>query len=348
VRTAPTPQPVADLAATQKGNDVVLTFTLPKQTINQRPLEQPVTIMIYRDFEPSSANAAQNRPAMPSNPTLLATIPAAMVNNYAVQGRVRYSDSLRAEDFAKDSGMLAIYAVRTSVSKKAASPNSNVADVRVEPAADPITDLKAEVTRTGVVLSWSAPGKTFLPAAAVIVSYRIYRGETTRENSNAPPTLTKIGETESPPFADTQAQFGENYVYSVRSVAQNAGENVESADSNLLAITPKDVFPPAAPQGLVAAAVPAQGDTPAHLELSWEISPEPDVAGYNIYRTDQPGQAGVRLNTELLLTPAFRDMNVQPGRVYYYSVTAVDRAGNESSQSAVVSGTVATESQKTQ
>ena len=36
------------------------------------------------------------------------------------------------------------------------------------------------------------------------------------------------------------------------------------------------------------------------------------------------------LNTDLLLTPAFRDMNVQPGHRYFYTVTAVDRAGNES------------------
>lgn len=340
MRTAATPQAVTDLAAVKEGNDVVLTFTLPKETLNHRPLEQPLALMIYRDFEPSSAGAGQNRPTMPANPPLLATIPAAMVNNYSSEGHARYSDSLRAEDFANHSGMLAVYAVRSSISKKASSPNSNTADVRVEPAANPIMDLKTEVTRTGVVLSWSVPGKTFLPPAALLVSYRIYRGEARAENSNAAPALTKIGETESPSFTDAQAQFDESYVYSVRSVAQNAGEEVESADSNLAAITPKDVFPPGAPQGLVVAAVPAQGDTPAHLELSWEISPEPDIAGYNIYRGDQPGQAGVRLNTELLLTPAFRDMNVRLGQTYFFRVTAVDRAGNESSESAVVSGTV--------
>jgi len=47
----------------------------------------------------------------------------------------------------------------------------------------------------------------------------------------------------------------------------------------------------------------------------------------------------------LLLTPAFRDMNVQPGRRYFYTVTAVDRSGNESPVSEAVAGSVPAENQ---
>lgn len=87
-------------------------------------------------------------------------------------------------------------------------------------------------------------------------------------------------------------------------------------------------------------AVPAESETPAHLELSWAINSETDIAGYNVYRSEQEGTPGTRLNTEVLLTPAFRDMNAVPGRLYFYSVTAVDRTGNESAASAAVSGSV--------
>ena len=85
----------------------------------------------------------------------------------------------------------------------------------------------------------------------------------------------------------------------------------------------------------------------AHLELSWAINPETDIAGYNVYRSDQADNLRNRLNTELLRTPAFRDMNVLPGHRYFYSVTAVDHAGNESPSSAVVSGGLPAESQAT-
>ena len=93
--------------------------------------------------------------------------------------------------------------------------------------------------------------------------------------------------------------------------------------------------------------VPAQGGTPARLELSWDISEETDIAGYNVYQSDQAGNQGQRVNTELLLTPAFRDMNVLPGHRYFYTVTAADRSGNESPSSAPVSGGVPAEGQPT-
>ena len=47
---------------------------------------------------------------------------------------------------------------------------------------------------------------------------------------------------------------------------------------------------------------------------------------------ERPGEV---LTRELLPTPAYRDAAVQSGRKYWYLVTAVDRAGNESPASAV-------------
>jgi fibronectin type 3 domain-containing protein len=106
-------------------------------------------------------------------------------------------------------------------------------------------------------------------------------------------------------------------------------------------VTPRDTFPPAAPQGLVVILVPATPGTAAHLELSWGISPETDLAGYHVYRSEQEitgaSGRGERLNRELLLSPTFRDMSVLPGRHYTYRVTAVDRAGNESPLSTAAS-----------
>jgi len=142
--------------------------------------------------------------------------------------------------------------------------------------------------------------------------------------------------TPSAGYRDTQFQFGLTYVYSVRSVAQFESESVESADSKLVVVSPRDVFPPAPPQDLVAVVVPATAQAPAHIELSWSISPEPDIAGYNIYRSEAGGAPRQRLNPGLLLPPVFHDMSTVPGRSYTYTVTAVSRAGNESEPSVAV------------
>lgn len=350
-RKAPTPQAVNDLTAIRSGNDVTLSFTLPNEAMDRRPLGTPLTIEIYRDFE--SPPAAGGKPLQaPTNPTLRVTIPASMVDRYSDQGRVRYSDALSGEDFAQYAGSVAVYVVRTFASPKKSSANSNAAAVGVQPAPQAIDDLKADVTSSAIVLAWTPP-KPLADAAPTIAGYRLYRAEAapgaTADNPQLKSPLARVGETspDSESFRDAQFSFGATYVYSVRSFSQYAAEALESTDSNLVVLTPRDTFPPAAPQGLIAVLVPAQGNVLPHIELSWGISPETDLAGYNVYRTEQAGVQPTRLNAELLLTPAFRDMNVQHGRVYFYTVTAVDSSGNESSSSAAVSGDVPADSHPT-
>ena len=352
-RKPPTPNPVTDLATTQSGNDVILTFTLPHDSVEKREILKPLSVNVYRNFEsvpPANAPAA----AAPAYPTLLLTIPPAMVDRYMVQGRVRFLDSLHAEDFASG-GREAVYLVRTFVSPRKLSANSNAAALTVYPPANTITDLKTEFSRSGVTLSWTPPDKTLTGTTPSIAFYRVYRAEIESAsgaganppaaNGNTEPMnpkvpFARIAEAASPPYTDTQTELGKTYIYSVRSVAQNPSVQLESVDSNFATITPKDVFPPPAPQDLVVAFVPAAGVTAAYLDLSWSISAATDIAGYNVYKSEDPSRPGARANSELLLTSAFRDMNALPGRTYFYSVTAVDRSGNESPASPSASGSI--------
>jgi len=351
-RKPPTPDPVTDLNASQSGNDVILTFTLPRDSVERREIQKPISVNVYRNFEPVPP-ANSSAAVAPANPTLLLTIPPAMVDRYMVQGRVRFVDSLRAEDFSA-AGSEAVYLVRTFVSPKKLSANSDVAALAVYPPTNPIADLKTAYSRSGVTLSWTPPEKTLIGAAPNIAFYRVFRAEMeSSQNAGANPSATgnmeasnpkvpfaRIAEAASPPYTDTQTELGKTYVYSVRSVAQYPGVQIESLDSNFATITPKDVFPPPAPQDLVAAFVPAAGGTAAYLDLSWSISAATDIAGYNVYRSEEASGPGTRVNSELLLTPAFRDMNAVPGRIYSYTITAIDRSGNESPASPPAAGSI--------
>jgi len=70
------------------------------------------------------------------------------------------------------------------------------------------------------------------------------------------------------------------------------------------------------------------------VDLSWSLNVETDLAGYRVYRSESEGSRGQSLADELLLTPAYRDGTAQSGHKYWYTVTAVDKAGNESGPSA--------------
>jgi hypothetical protein len=350
-RKAPIPTAVNDLAATQQGDEVTLTFTFPKESVEGRELKQPAAIEIFRDFQAIPASSAPSSgPAVPKAPTLLVTIPSAMVAQYDTRSQIRYVDELKPGDFSQHPGAQVLYIVRTRTSPKKESANSNAVPLRVEPAADQITDLKAEITHQGVVLNWTPPQKTAVGPAPPIALYRIFRHEGQANASNSAPQNSQsqkpgvqIGDCPAPPFRDTQIQFGKTYVYTVRSVAQYPDLQVESLDSPSISVSPLDTFPPSAPQGLVVVLVPAQGAAPAYLDLSWSISAENDIAGYNIYRKEQEGARGQKQNLELLRTPAFRDMNTVPGHRYFYTVTAVDRVGNESPAGAAAYGEVPVE-----
>jgi len=343
-RKPPVPQAVTDLSGSQVANGVVLTFTLPTETVDRRSLKEMPSIEIYRGLGGPGGDSETHM-------ILLATIPSAAVDQYVAQGQARYLDQLKPEDFAQRDSIGASYSIRTRASEKKYSEPSNVAYLLIRPALDPIADLKTQVTQPAIVLSWTAPQKTLTGSSPPVAGYRIYRAESDSQaagNVSGPKLkspLAKIGESDSPSFQDNQFEFGKTYVYSVRSITVPSTEAVESADSNLAIVTPQDVFPPAAPQGLVVALVPGQAGAPAVLELSWAVSPETDIAGYNVYKSEEAGTSGTRANADLLLTPAFRDMNVQPGHRYFYAVTALDRSGNESPRSEAVSGGAPAESQ---
>ena len=366
-RKPPVPTPINDLSAEQSGNSVVLTFTLPRDTVDRRILKEPPDVEIYRSIEggnPSSASTPQS-----ASPSLLVTIPSAMVAHYSVQGHLRYTDVLKPDDFSRQPNETAMYMVRTRASQKKSSLDSNVAGVRIYPAPEPIEDLKAEIAHSAVKLTWTAPQKTPISPAPPIKTYRIYRvaiaspsakneqsratepvasaitGTAARAATELKPQLAKIAETQSPGYEDSQVEYNNTYAYAVRSVVEYSGEEVESSDSNEVTITVRDIVPPSAPQGIVVVFVPAEGQTPAHLELSWSINPETDVAGYYVYRSEEQGALGTRLNAELLPTPTFRDMSAVAGHRYFYSVTAVDRSGNESAPSAAVAAEVPAENQ---
>jgi len=325
------PKPIADLAARQAGDGVALTFTLPRESVENDPLEQPPAVEIFRAILPAAA------PAGKVKTELVYTIPSALVETYLQDGRFRFVDPVRPEQLSS-AGAQFVYLVRTRAARWKASPDSNVVSLRVLAPHTPVRGLAATVTETAVELAWIPPSQ--LPAGATLAGYRVYRadrGPVSGPDTGPAPSPTApqlLGPAASPSFRDSSIELGRSYLYQVSVVAQYEADSVESALSAPLEVTARDVFPPAPPANLVAVFVPATPQAAAHVELSWSISPEPDWAGYRVYRSEQPAAPGPRLNQELLLSPTFRDMSAVPGRQYAYRVTSVDRAGNESAPSA--------------
>ncbi len=241
--------------------------------------------------------------------------------------------------------------VRTRASKKRASADSNAVSVRMFPVPKAIPHVDARVTESAIELSWAAPTRTAGGAPlAALSGYRVYRGELDSSSTEAAEKdlskakwkspLTLLASPNENSYQDTLFDFGKTYAYVVRSVVMVEGNTLESDDSAPAIVAARDIFPPAPPQNVVAVILP--GATPAgrrgpllvHQSLN-------DIAGYRVYRSEQQGTRGTLITPDLLLAPAYRDTSVEPGHRYWYSVTAVDHAGNESEPSAAVAADVA-------
>ena len=338
----PVPAAISDLSARQLGDGVQLTFTLPINTVSGARLAAPPAVEILRGSLGLSGSPD------PKSFRVVYTIPGALVDNYRLAERLRFTDPIAPEETKVHPGATFAYVVRTRASQKRASADSNFVTVRVFPVPERISSLNAVVTEPAIELTWPAPAHTSagdpLPAA---LTYRIYRSEinpaAAAVSSPPPPSRGKREPEEAPlatsdtnSYRDTSFSFDHTYVYIVRSVLPVESTSVESVDSESLTITPRDTFPPAVPQGLVAAVLPGSTPNTTVVDLSWSINLETDLAGYHVYRSEQEGTRGQLVTPDLLPTPALRDTSVVPGHHYWYSVTAVDRAGNESAPSAAV------------
>jgi hypothetical protein len=333
----PVPSAVNDLAAHQQGNGVQLGFTLPGHTVGGDRLSEPPAIEIFRGSLKSNGS--------PENKSfkLVYTIPAALADSYAAQGKIQFTDPLPAEDLRANSGVIYAYRVRSRASRKKDSADSNTVIAKLYPVPDRIGSLEARVTQNAIELSWPVPQfRATASSAEPLSGYHIYRGELDPSSPlPAPNDLSQakwrsqpilLAPSQSNSYPDTLFDFGKTYVYQVRSLVIAGGNAIESDDSVPAIVNPRDTFPPAAPQNLVVAEIPGENGAMSE-DLSWSINLENDLAGYRVYRSEQQGERGHSLQVELLLSPAYRDVSVQPGRRYWYVVTAVDRAGNESGPS---------------
>jgi hypothetical protein len=134
-------------------------------------------------------------------------------------------------------------------------------------------------------------------------------------------------------FLDT-IEWENTFEYRITAVTiiakQDSQVQVEGDDSPPIRVVAHDIFPPAIPSGLQA--VYSGEGQKLFIDLIWAPVPSADLAGYNVYRSEGSG-APIKVNSELVKTPSYRDTTVSPGKTYSYAVSAVDVRNNESQRS---------------
>jgi len=337
------PQATSDLVVTQRAGKVILSWSYPALTTAGRSLPGVRRVVVYRYVEtlPAEATGPGADPLANSGPdpgqpeaiTRFAKIPSLSPMQFAklreqvdsIEGARLPASTTGAKLVFEDSPVLhssdnrpvrLTYAVVTE-GETAESDQSNLATIiPLEIAAAP-TDLKAEAQREGVTLTWTAAKRGATnPVASGYDVYRTAPGELPDEFAkriNTAPVESGTY-TDLPPYG--------TYDYRVATIGSEGPPKLQSGLSAAASTTFKDLVPPPAPASLTALV-----ETKV-VRMIWDPVIATDLQGYNIYRTQGP--------YKLKLTPGpakqlfFGDESIELGIAYVYSVTAVDKNGNES------------------
>ncbi|HYI09486.1 MAG TPA: hypothetical protein VEK57_10485 [Thermoanaerobaculia bacterium] len=351
------PQATSDLVVTQRADQVILSWSYPSMTTAGRSLTGIRRISVHRYTEELPASAVGRDPnallpgdvdpTLPQPVALFARIPTLPLAQFAkLSERV---DSIEKANLAtatagtkllytdrppfRDVGGRPVritYAVVTE-GEDARGELSNLAVIVPLPVATAPAGLTATPKPGGVELTWDIP-KTSIRGeeAPVIEGYHVYRtapGETLNEFS-APINNAPV---KTPPYTDTPG-YGE-HEYRLSAVATTGPPLVQSSISEPVRTTFKDLVPPPVPTELTPLV------EPSNVRLVWNPVEAADLAGYKVYRTEGQGHGTnireigtIPLHNELLTVTNYIDTGVNPGIAFRYSVTAIDKSGNESAR----------------
>ncbi len=334
------PERVTDLAATRAGNQVALTWTMPKRTTDKLLLNEKLAVPV-RLCRKEGAGACES-------------VGVEMAFTPGADGS--FTDTLPAALAAGEPRPLSYFVELRNRNGRSAGL-SNAAQVLAGEAPAPVTGLSAVVRKQGVILRWAAIGAP-APESAVVRLHRTLLNPPAakpHEGLLAPPPepleqilLVDSCAPDGPEglcrVLDKSIHFGQSYEYRAQRLARVTvdGKTLELASelSAAVRVEALDIFPPEVPTGLAAVATAGENGAAPAIDLSWQPVAEADLAGYAIYRRE--GEAAwQRISPAApLVPPAFHDTQVVPGHTYHYAVSAIDQGGHESARSAETEETV--------
>lgn len=331
------PDPVNDLAALRTGNDVLLTWKMPKKSTDKLLLKVVIPVRVCRK-EGSGA-----------------CVPVSGNLGFPPEAEGSFKETLPPALAVGEPRSLSYFVELINRNGRSAGP-SNGAVVLAGEAPPAVAGLSAKVIKTGVVLRWTPdhPGESIRLHRNLLTPQptgnAAQQGPLTPESEPLEQNLLvdaglQAGATPDRAL-DQDIRFGKVYEYRAQRIARVSAEGqaleLDGPLSDPVRVDAKDVFPPNVPTDLAAVATLAQAGVETAIDLSWQPVTDTDLAGYAVYRREGDGPWQRISPAEPLVPPGFHDAHVETGHTYRYAVTAIDQGGHESARSVETSETVPT------
>lgn len=301
------PQPISDLQAFVKRGNLYLKWTIPKRNVNGTRLTNLLGFRIFRQTN----SLGQISSTCPPKFDLVAEIDLDFPRATRVQDGV-----VIWKDETIKPGQEYIYLVIAYNIFKRASPESNQVRVSWGNLLPPPDQIGLRHDHRALEIFWETPTHLWTDEEkAEFQGMNIYRRKEGESYGFSPLTPQPLRENR---YWDGQVELGKKYFYEVRPVRNFRGTLLEGIGSPEVSGIAKTVLPPAAPTGLIGV---FQRDG---IALRWDAHPQPDLAGYDLYRRAEDEKEFKKINPSLLTGTYFLDVSVDHQKTYYYRLKAID------------------------
>lgn len=303
------PETTTDLAVRQVGSEAVLSWSYPQLTRAGNPLSDLARVEVWRLAVPpgqeqgTSAPGAEDlrRQLMLARGVLVGKLEGKGIESATRGSKLTYRDSL--PPVAAPSVPSSFwYAVRSRRRDGTPSSLSNIVEWQPRPLPPAVTGLTAVARAEGITLRWQP-----VIGATYDVERRTATGGAWQSTSGAP--------VDGSEYTDRGATQGRTWSYRVTAVI--AG--VWGPPSSEVSVDYRDIYPPAAIQGLICL------PDPHAVQLRWDPLGEAGVH-YKVFRRSSGGWEHLVEDTT---ATEFVDSAPPSGEIEY-AVKAMDAQGNQS------------------
>jgi hypothetical protein len=241
------PERVVDLAAVERGPNIIIHFTIPKQTTEGQPIKGEPDMELRvgaaeNPFQYETWKRSSDRETVPKTdrPYAEVIVPAAKW-----------------------------YGKTVVIGLEVHGPHGRSAG----PSNFKVLPVVAALPTPEAVQAANAPDAIRLDWHAAAPEFRILR------KLLEDPNWAQVATTTKPTYTDGMIEYGKTYEYLVQSIQKVGDADYAESDlSDRLTFKPEDKFAPAVPVGL--SAVPGT----RNIELVWDRNTEKDFASYRVYR----------------------------------------------------------------
>lgn len=308
------PEGVTDLRAWAKEEGVFLSWTFPSRNKDGTRLND---LQGFRVLRRASPLGSETCPDCPLKFEPVSEIDLKFPKEVRVEGRRVWWQDLRLMAQTEYT-----YAVIAYNRYQTPGPESNRVKISFDSPPAAVANVSVKSEDRFVEISWDiVPRLKSGESLSDLAGFNIYRKSKGEDFGFLPVNPQPVPQS---PYRDSGLENGKPYEYVVRALRNFKGTLIEGPPSPVVIGIPGKILPPSQPTGLIGV-IRREGDKRG-VELRWNRNPEPDVAGYDLYRQEKGKDASVKVNPQVITEPYFFDTTADPEKTYMYRLKAIDNS----------------------